>query len=164
MRRYAEDTSVPVARSRAEIERLLRDWRCDGIRWSDIYSKGQSVLEFVWQRAESEVYMARFEIALPSDDELRERAVDGRSGRFSEAKYGALQAARGKAEHRVLALWLKAALNAIDAGLVAAEAIFLPWLVGRDGKTVAETALPRLQKLLAGGADRLLLADGREQA
>lgn len=52
--------------------------------------------------------------------------------------------------------WLKAALNAVDAGLVEVEAIFLPWLVGTDGRTLREVAIPRLPALLKGSAVGLL--------
>lgn len=34
-RRYAKDTSVPISRSRAHIETLLRDWGCKRIAWED---------------------------------------------------------------------------------------------------------------------------------
>jgi hypothetical protein len=59
---------------------------------------------------------------------------------------------------RVLLLWLKAALNAVDSGLIDVETIFLPFLEDRNGKTIAEIALPRLGVLLEGSAARLLEA------
>lgn len=43
---------------------------------------------------------------------------------------------------------IKAAMNAVEAGIVEPEAIFLPWLVGSTGETFAEVALPRLSELL----------------
>lgn len=58
--------------------------------------------------------------------------------------------------HRVLLLWLKGALNAVQAGIVSPEAIFLPFLEGADGVTVAEAALPRLPALLSNAAEKLL--------
>jgi hypothetical protein len=41
-----------------------------------------------------------------------------------------------------------------------ADTLFLPWLVGKDGRTVAEVARPRLHELLQGSASRLL-GDGK---
>lgn len=154
--RFAQDTEVPIARSRAEIEKLLRNWKCDGIRWTDLYSRGLVFLEFMWNRSEDESYLARFHIQLPTDDQLSTHAIDQRSGRVSLNKLERLKEGRGRMEHRILALWLKAALNAVEAGIVNAETLFLPWLVGGDGQTVADVAIPKLQKLLGGSATRLL--------
>jgi hypothetical protein len=64
-------------------------------------------------------------------------------------------------EHRVLLLWIKAAFNAVEAGIVTAEQIFLPFLEGADGKTVSEIAIPRMAELTRGSAGRLLTAGGR---
>lgn len=158
MRRYAQDTSVPIGRSRGAIDQLLRDWGCDQLQWSDDYARGRVRLRFVWRRDDVS-YVARFDLQLPTDEALRAQAVDSRdtSGRrIAEGKLAKLRAARGQSEHRLLLLWLKAALNAVDAGIVDAAALFLPFLEDKDGATVAEMALPRLGKLLVGTADRLL--------
>jgi hypothetical protein len=141
MRRYAEKTSVPVARSRAEIDRLLRDWRCDGVQWTDEFSQGRVALAFIWSRDRGkgvvERYQARMTLKMPTGESVAE-------------------ARRRRALHRTLLIWLKAAFNAIDAGLVTAEQLFLPFLVGNDGRTVGEIAIPNLTRLLDGAAGRLL--------
>ena len=155
MTRYAQQTTVSVAKSRGEIDALLRQWGCDGIRWTDHYSRGIVALEFLWHRDNVD-YLARFSIQLPDDKALRAEARHATSSRFLPAKFAKLQAGRGRQEHRLLLLWLKAALNAVEAGIIEAETIFLPFLVGRDGQTVAEAALPRLQTLLVDGSRALL--------
>lgn len=155
MRRYAEDTSVPVSRSRGDIDKLLRDWGAQGIQWTDDYERDRIMLRFVWPRGEQR-FMARFLIGLPDRKRLEQDAIDGRTGRPSDRKLDVLMAVRGKREHRVLALWLKAALNAVDCGIVDAETIFLPFLEDKNGKTISEIALPRLGVLLEGSANRLL--------
>lgn len=157
MRRYAEDTAVPIARSRSEIDKLLREWGADGIQWSDNFRSNQVVLRFLWETAGGK-YLARFEVRLPSSEDLEPDAIDKRTRKVSQARLQKLLEERGKREHRVLLLWLRAALNAVQLGIVTAEALFLPFLEGRDGKTVAEFAIPRLAGLLSGGAERLLPA------
>lgn len=161
MRRYAETTSVPVNKSRGEIDGLLRKWGCDGIRWTDQFRDGVVQLEFLWAHA-GDQYLARFAIKLPTDEELSANSGDGRSGKFSQAKFQKLQDARGRQEHRVLLLWLKAALNAVEAGIVSAEELFLPFLVGTDGRRVSDVALPRLPQLLGNGAQALLVGPKKE--
>lgn len=153
--RFAEGTSVSMGKSRGEIDDLLRAWGCNGVSWLDDYEAGVVQLQFRWKRDDL-VYLARFSLRLPSEAALRERAIDGRTKRFSQTKLDALRKANGQQEHRVLLLWLKAAFNAVDAGIVDAATIFLPFLVGADGQTVADVAVPKLAKLLRGSAMQLL--------
>jgi hypothetical protein len=162
VRRFAEDTAVPVTKSRAEIDRLLREWGARGLQWTDDWEHGRIALKFLWRAADGKDYMARFAVALPTDEELRTASHHGGKAHavFLPQKFQRLAEGRGRQEHRLLALWLKAALNAVAAGIVSAETLFLPFLEDRHGKTVAEIALPRLGNLLEGGAARLL-GDGR---
>jgi len=155
MRRYAQDTSVAVSKSRGEIDKLLRNWSAKGIQWSDDFEHDLVSLRFIWV-FEGIDYMARFSIALPSHGELNKEAYDRRTGQFSKRKMDRLMDMRGRAEHRLLLLWFKAAVNAVAAGIVSAETIFLPFMEGKDGQTVAEIAIPRLSKLMSGSATRLL--------
>lgn len=155
MRRYAEATAVPIARSRQEIDRLLREWGAEAIQWSDDFKGGRVSLRFLWVRDEAR-YIARFTIMIPTDEQLASRATDGRSGRFSETKLRRMVISRGRQEHRLLLLWLKAALNAVEGGLVSPAAIFLPFLEGSNGKTVGEEAIPRLEALLTSTPRALL--------
>lgn len=163
MRRYAQDTSVPVARSRGEIDSLLQQWGCKGVQWTSEWDAGAITLRFMWEH-EGNKYMARFNVKLPTDDDLMKDAVDGRdpSGKtISAGKLEKLRQSRGQSEHRLLLLWLKAAFNAVDAGLLVAEELFLPFLEGKDGRTVAEVAIPRMADLLSGNAGRLLTAGSK---
>lgn len=155
MRRFAQETAVPISRSRGQIDDLLRDWGVTGIQWSDDYQHDRVTLRFIWEH-DGLRYLARFTVGLPSRAELSKDAIDGRSFKLNERKLDDLMRSRGRQEHRVLLLWLKAALNAVDAGIVSAEALFLPFLEGKDGRTVAEVASPRLADLLKGSAERLL--------
>lgn len=158
MRHYAEDTSVPIARSRGEIDKLLRIWGAEGVQWSDDFAKDKITLRFIWVRPSGGKYVARFELKLPTRRSLQDHAIDARSGRVNENKVAKLLDARGKQEHRVLLLWLKAALNAVQLGLVDPMVLFLPFFEDKFGQTVAEVALPRLPELTAGRAERLLEA------
>lgn len=157
-RRYADNTTVSIGRSRGEIDDLLRAWGCDGLRWTDQWIKGITTIEFMWKH-DGANYLARLSVTLESEDDVRKRSCHATHGTFLESTFKRNMEARGRSEMRTLHLWLKAAFHAVDAGIVSAEALFLPFLVGADGQTVAEVALPRLSKLLGGGAG-LLLGDG----
>lgn len=163
MRAYAEDTAVPVGKSRSEIDKLLREWGCDGIQWTDELSSDRVMLRFVFARlvdGEAHRFMARFGLTLESEKKIRQRCTY-RGYKLAEAKYRQAMDRRGAKEHRLLLLWLKAAFHAVQAGLVTPEVLFLPFLEGKDGQTVAEVAVPQLGTLLKGSAGRLLLGDGR---
>ena len=159
MRRYAQDTAVPVAKTRQEIDTLLRAWNADAIRWTDEFRVGRVRVEFTWTHGEA-MYHARFDLPLPTEEQLRARALNARTRQVSEVKLRNLRERAGRHEHRVLLLWLKAALNAVEAGLVDPAAVFLSFLVGADGRTVADVAIPKLPALMKGGAG-LLLEDRR---
>lgn len=163
MRRYAENTQVPISRSRAEIDKLLRAWKCDGIQWTDDFTHDRVMLRFSWPHGD-ERFQARFIIALEKEENVRQKCnyALGSVVKFSQSQYEKALARRGAREHRVLALWLKAALNAVEEGIVEAAALFLPFLEDRHGKTMAEIAVPRLEALLKGSGDALLLGDGKE--
>ena len=135
-RRYAEDSKVPIARTRASIEELLERWGADRIAWLVDRKAGRCEIQFAWT-SEAGGYQARFGIDLDL-----EGGSDAR-GRF-----------------RTLFYWLRAAFDAIDAGVISAEELFLPWLCGSDGVTVGEALLPRLKALETGSAARLLQIGG----
>jgi len=155
-RRYASDTSVPVAKSRGEIEKLLRTWGADQMQWSDDFNGGKAMLRFTWDNEGTE-YMARFTVNVPTANEVRDEAVHATSGRFMQNKYDKAMERRGMVEHRELALLMKAIFVAVDCGLITAEQVFLPFLEGQDGMTVSERLLPELEKMLKRGGTKNLL-------
>jgi hypothetical protein len=156
--RYARETGVSVSRSREEIERTLRNFGADQLQWSDDFKNGRVRLRFAWTH-DQHTYLARFDLQLPTDDQLRKHSLDGRSGEFSQRKYDEAKRRYGMVEHRDLALFLKAAFVAVEAHIIAPEQIFLAFLEGQDGTTVAEALVPRLDRLLTpSGAAGLLKA------
>lgn len=149
-RPYAEDTSVPVARSRAEIAELLHRQRCISIQWTDDIEQGVVTLRFRWRWEEGE-YQARIGLQLPTEAQLRRerpKATEAQRQRHIEQRTRSL--------HRVLALTIRAQVHAVEAGLVTAVEIFLPWLEDSEGRTVAEFFVPRLRLLPTTATARLL--------
>jgi len=155
-RRYAQQTSVAVSKSKGEIEDLLRKWGASQMGWHDDFDSGKVFLRFMWYHDEAP-FMARFTIELASKAALTEEAGDQRNGKFSQPKFDKLLRRRGMVEHRGLLLFLKAVFNAVDLGIITAEQVFLPYLEDDQGRTVAELVVPQLAKALRPGGHFKLL-------
>lgn len=147
-RAYA-GTTVAISKSREEIDNILRKWGVAGIQWEDDFDIGYASLRFRWKRKAEEdaELVARFRLDMDGEDDLKELAVDKRSGQFSEKKYERLKADRGKREHRILLNLLKNMFEAIEEGIMPAEALLLPWIEDSTGKTVYEKLEPNLGQL-----------------
>ena len=154
-RRYASDTAVGVGSSRNDIQRVLEKFGATQLQWSDDFKNGVSMIRFLWE-CDGATYCARFEITAQTDEEMRAEAKDGRNGQFSQSKYDTIRKRRGMVEHRELFLFIKALFVAVEAGIVKAEAVLLPFLEDKTGQTVADQVLPHLKKLHTGNALRLL--------
>lgn len=146
-RRAYEETTVAVSKSREHIDNILRDWGVIGIQWEDNFDHGISQLRFRWRRKDESELVARFRIEIESESDLLENAKDQRSGSFSQKKYDRLKLSRGKREHRVLLNLLKNMFEAIEAGIIPAESVLLPWIEDVDGQTVYDKIAPNLHRL-----------------
>lgn len=157
-KKYAEGTTVPIAKSKGDIDKLLRDWGCDRIAWEEDFRAGVITLRFVWTKNEAS-YAARLSVRLPTLADIRERkdVRDGRNGRINENRVQAALEKNGRPEMRLLLLWLKAAFNAVEAGLLEAETLFLPFFVNAQDESVSDIIIPNLPALMAGKAHVKLL-------
>ncbi len=155
-KRYAAETSVRSGKSREEIDTLLRQWGCHQIIWADDFREGRVELRFIWEH-EGVEYVARFPLSIPTDDDIRKIARHSTTHRFLQAKFDRIAQRRGWAEHRQLLLWLKATFNAVEAGIIEAACVFLPFIEDAEGVTFSERVLPNLPKILErGGVSNLL--------
>lgn len=123
MSRYASQTSVPVTRSREEIETVLRRYGCTAFAfgWSNT---GGAMIQFEFHGRN-----VKLDIKLPP-------------GKPESVAFQREERRRW----RVLVLWVKAQLEAIESSLVTFEEVFLPWTLLSDGSTVAQSL--EVQKLL----------------
>lgn len=155
--RAYSNTTVAVSKSREDIDKILVRWGVTGIQWEDNFEDGMAQLRFRWKRPESGVELvARFRIEVDSEEELKSKAVDQRSGRFSEKKYEREALGRGKREHRILMNLLKNMFEAIEEGIIPPEAVLLPWLEDASGQTVYEKIEPRLDMLASSTLNKAL--------
>jgi hypothetical protein len=148
MSRYARQTTVPIERSKAEIERTLA--RYGASHFGYVSEPGTATIAF---RAHGRAI--RMRLALPAIGEFKK----DRRGRARAPSAAEKELDRAvKQRWRALALVIKAKLEAIESGIATFDDEWLPYTVLPDGRTVAETVVPQLGQLEAGAP--LLLAMG----
>ena len=116
-RRYAADTSVPVERSRSQLEQLLRVHGAQGFAtgWDQV----QDRIEFLWK---------------------------GMQIRFILPKSKKARAQADRQRWRALYLVVRAKLESIESGIAVFEQEFLGFIVNpQTNATLYEQAAPRLK-------------------
>lgn len=145
---YAENTTVPVERSRAEIDRLLRKYGATAI--ATYWAEGQhAAVEFCIAGRP-----VRLSVPMPSVAEV-ERDAAGRKRNLVAQRRARDQIERQR--WRALVLFLKSKLEAVALGLTTFDREFLADIVTAGGATVGELLVPQLERALSdGGLPRLL--------
>jgi hypothetical protein len=141
MSRYAQRTSVPVERSRAEIEATLTRYGAQQFMYG--WDAKGAVIAFVVEPQPGQKRQVRFHLPLPSRDERR----------FTHHTQGmrTATAAQGLWEQACRQLWralvlvVKAKLEAVESGIATFEDEFLAYIMLPDGQTVGGWIGPQLE-------------------
>lgn len=139
---FAKETTVPVEKSRGEIERLCMRYGCSQFMSGVDYENHSARVQF---KAKDRVI--RFELTLPKvKDYRRERQYE--------------QAMRTK--WRALLLVIKGKLESVEAGIATFEEEFMPYIVMPNDQTIAAILVPMINAAYADGKmpRQLLLGDG----
>jgi hypothetical protein len=143
-RRYADNTTVTVDRSIAEIQKLVK--AAGATNWShaedDDADPPRAMVQF-----KLEGWLLRFTIELPTLADMR-YSPTGRNRRTTDAA----QVHRDqevRRRWREIALLIKAKLVAINSGVVSLDEEFLPYVVMQSGETVGQWAPAQLRALQA---------------
>lgn len=134
MSRYAENTQVPVDRSKAEIERLIQRYGADEMVSG--WREGKAMIQFKMNERH-----IRFVLPLPSRA-MFENTETGRMRTESSARQAWEQACRQR--WRALTLTIKAKLESAQSGIEEFETAFMGQIVMPNGRTVAEQILPAI--------------------
>lgn len=162
-KRTHERTTLSIARTREQIDRILKRWGVAGIQWEDNFEKGVVNLRFRWKNEDDGIqYVARYQMTFEDDEKLREKAVDGRNQKFSRKKFDRLKKERGKQEHRVFLRFLSNVIETVNSGLIDVVQVFLPWLEDAEGVTVFERIGPVMSKLSTSSLPKALGPDDDE--
>jgi hypothetical protein len=149
MRPYAADTEVPVSRSKAAIEELLRQ-------------HGATEFASGWDPTHDRMQFRLFDrtirFVLPRPDPQARKFTHDRRGfrRVPNSVTRSLEQA-DRQRWRALYLVIRAKLEAVEAGIAVFEQEFLAFVVMADGMTIGDVLVPRIQS----GEQHLLLGDGR---
>lgn len=136
MAKFAENTSVSVEKSRAEIESLIVRYGATHTAFMSAPSRAVICFEAKGRRI-------MFELPLPDRSEKRFQR-DGRGSLRSAQKIGEAWEQACRQRWRALALVIKAKLEAVESGITAFEDEFLAHIVMPDGQTVASHVKPRI--------------------
>lgn len=141
--KYAAETKVPAAQSRAEIEKTLTRYGADGFMYG--WDGPRAMVAF---RARGR--MVRFWLPMPHRESAEVVLTkDGRARSESSAQAAYEQAVRQR--WRALLLAIKAKLEAVESEIVSFEDEFMAHIVLPDGTTVAEFMAPQIEQSYESG-------------
>lgn len=149
---FAEDTKVPIERSKAEIESMLIRYGAD--QFVSGWGEAEARIQF---RANGRYI--RFVLPIPKKDETRFT----QHARYAWKRRSDAEAVKAWEQElrrlwRALALVVKAKLEAVQSGIVGFEDEFMAHIVMPDGKTVAEHARPMIAQAYDSGKVTALLS------
>lgn len=152
MTRYAEDTTVPVERSRAEIDRTLVRY---GAKKFGVWSEpGRALIQFELKNGRE----IQIPLPLPEAGKARDENGWAMSERSCEREV--------RRRWRVLVLTLKALLESVDSKLMTIDQAFLAYVVvPGTARTIGQQIIPKLDELYSGAwRPQFLLGTGEEKS
>lgn len=155
---YAENTTVAVEKTRAELEVLLKKKGC--AKFAIMYDTTLATVAF-----ECSKRMVRFELPLPSitDKSVSHRKKDGWWQVRSNSEQMIALAQEERRRWRVLLLAIKAKFEVIETGLSTFDIEFMPQIVipTPDGALpLGRWALPQIEAAYATGKPLPMLGTG----
>jgi len=139
--KYAENTSVPVEKSKMEIERLLM--RYGATSFASGWDESRAVIQFECRKKR-----IKFVIPLPPQSDYT-KTPEGRQRKAELVPQAWEQGCR--ARWRALALIIKAKLEAVQSGVSLFEDEFVAYTILPDGRTVGEIIHPAIEETYRTG-------------
>jgi hypothetical protein len=146
MGRYAAQTTVSVAKSKAELEETLQRYGCSGFMSG--WLESTALISF-------QVNNRHVKFLLPMPDQADREFTHSETGkaRPKDVAYKAWEQGC-RQRWRALALAVKAKLEAVDCGIVTFDQEFLAHIVTGNGQTVGQQVIPMIE---AGNTQQLRL-------
>lgn len=148
---FADSTTVPAERTRAEIESVLKKYGAGSFAsgWND----SEAFVAFV-----SHERMVRFKIKLPARTE--KRFTHNGNGRVTESYGDKLYEQAVRTLWRRLLLCIKAKLESVESSIESFESAFQAHIVLPSGQTVGEWMGPQIAQAYETKAMPLMLMPG----
>lgn len=137
MSRYAENTSVPVEKSKAEIESILTRYRAE--QFMSGWDQHRAFIAFRMCGRQ-----IKFIIPLPDKNSKEFTHTPGRGTRRDPVKQYQEWEQACRQRWRALALVIKAKLEAVEVGIECFEDAFLAHIILPNGQTVGEHFRPQI--------------------
>jgi hypothetical protein len=135
---YASGTSVTVPNSQLEISRTLARYGVESYSFGA--TPGFALVEFEHQHMP-----IRLQIPLPTKP-VKQKGSNPKTGRTIDL--WAAHEQDVKEAWRALLLFIKAALESVDRGIVTVQQAFMAFLVTSEGQTLGQDILPRYVQAL----------------
>jgi hypothetical protein len=151
---YAESTSVPVAKSRAEIEQLLTRHKCSKFMAGVDHDAHRATVQF-----QAHNRIVKFEIDLPNPNDPKYRKIKNSYMQRSAAGIAKVVEQEERTRWRALLLVIKAKLEAVESNIATFEDEFLAHVLLPNQQTVAQYIGPTVAQIYDTGRmppDRLL--------
>lgn len=140
MGKYAEDTHVPVERSRAEIEKILTKYGSD--QFTCGWGKDKAVIAFRMKN-----YCMKIEMPLPAL-QPETKSWNQKKGLYYTSDSVAKETRR---RWRAMVLYIKAKLESVESEIVSFEQAFFAHIVLPNKQTASEYLLPKIKESYQGG-------------
>lgn len=146
---YATDTSVPVEKSRAEIERILSKY--GAARFAYMSSDSQAMIAFEAHGKFVKFILPLPNLAMDTFWKCKRYNRETNSYRNSESKARTLWEQACRTRWRALCLCVKAKLEAVECGITSFEQEFLAHFVMPGGGTFGDYAIPKIEEATRTG-------------
>jgi len=146
---YAENTTVPVEKSKSEIERMIM--RAGATRYATLSEPDRQSVAFTLNNLN-----LRFDVPVPAVREFKTGGGEKQKRTRTDKQMWDAWEKEVKRRWRALALCVKAKLEVIESGISTFEAEFLAHIVLKGGTTIGEEIVPKLSDVASGKAVKLL--------
>jgi hypothetical protein len=143
---YARNTTVPVEKSRAEIERLLSQHKCTKFLAGVDHEAHRATVQF-----QAHQRIIKFDITLPNPGDPKYRKIKNSYLQRTTAGVEKLVEQETRTRWRALLLVIKAKLEAIESGIATFEDEFLAHVMLPNQQTVAEWVGPAVAEIYEKG-------------
>jgi hypothetical protein len=143
---FATSTTVPVEKSRAEIERLLSQHKCQKFMAGVDHDLHRATVQF-----QAHNRIVKFEIALPNPADPKYRKIKNSYLQRTASGVTKIVAQEERTRWRALLLVIKAKLEAVESGIATFEDEFLAHVLLPNQQTVAEYVGPMVAEIYETG-------------